>query len=109
VAGSVAVGECHVRLELAWFGLKARTACRLLTGACQASEAGRGFDAGPESGGLAPAETASAGKTHLERRLDDLSELMIEIAREGFVHVAEKAQGEVILFRVAPGCAGHIG
>src|SRR5262245_20064398 len=98
-----------MRLVVAALRRQPRLARRALIGSSQSVEPLRRPDAGKNGPRLAAAETAETGHFELERRRHDLAERRLEVPRRGPVHIADEAQGAVIVLRVDSARAGETG
>src|SRR5262245_65865876 len=98
-----------MRLVVAALRRQPRLARRALIGSSQSFEPLRRPDAGEDGPRLAAAETAETGHLELERRRHDLAERRLEVPRRGPVHIADEAQGEVIVLGIDPARAGEPG
>jgi hypothetical protein len=107
LAGAVQARQGDVRGEAAALGRKANTLQDAFKFGLQVIEGRRRLDPGPERTRPPIAERAKTIERQFERRPDDLVKGVGDIVGERPLDIADKAQGDVVIFRADPTGAGQ--
>src|SRR3954464_2817891 len=91
-----------MRRELAPFRLEPNAAQQPLMFGLQLHQRGRGSDERDDGARPVAAESRKRIELDLESLAPDLAEDEGGLARDGFIHVADEAQSDVIIFRIDP-------